>query len=89
MLAFGFIWYVAFLFSTTCHEARTRWPPKSAGTTRRSGRTGSLNPVPHIQREPWGMVVFSDLSLVRDCSLFGWAARHYDRCGAAASPTGA
>jgi len=35
----------------------------------------SLNPVPHIQREPWGMVVFPILSLIVTHNLFGWPAR--------------
>ena len=58
LLAFGFIWYIAFLFSTTCHEAAHALVAKIGGdTTAAMGGQVSLNPVPHIQREPWGMVV--------------------------------
>src|SRR5260370_22293142 len=38
----------------------------------------SLNPVPHIQREPWGMVVIPILSLIATGNLFGWASAPYD-----------
>lgn len=40
----------------------------------------TLNPVPHIQREPWGMVVIPILMLVlsKGTSLMGWASAPYD-----------
>ena len=79
LLALGFIWYVAFLFSTTCHEAAHALAAKIGGDdTAFAGGQVSLNPVPHIQREPWGMVVFPILSLVVTGSLFGWASAPYD-----------
>jgi len=79
LLALGFIWYVAFLFSTTCHEAAHALAAKIGGDdTAFAGGQVSLNPVPHIQREPWGMVVFPILSLVVFGSLFGWASAPYD-----------
>ena len=79
LIAQGFIWYVAFLFSTTCHEAAHALVAKMGGddTAFASGQV-SLNPVPHIQREPWGMVVFPILSLIATGSLFGWASAPYD-----------
>jgi Zn-dependent protease len=80
LLALGFIWYLAFLFSTTCHEAAHALAAKIGGDdTAFIGGQVSLNPVPHIQREPWGMVVFPILSLVMFGSLFGWASAPYDR----------
>src|SRR5213079_1801669 len=51
LLALGFIWYVAFLFSTTCHEAAHALAAKIGGDdTAFAGGQVSLNPVPHIQR---------------------------------------
>jgi len=74
LIALGFIWYVAFLFSTTCHEAAHALAAKIGGDdTAFVGGQVSLNPVPHIQREPWGMVVFPILSLIVTGSLFGAA----------------
>src|SRR5258705_1549467 len=79
LIALGFIWYVAFLFSTSCREAAHALAAKIGGDdTAFAGGQVSLNPVPHIQREPWGMVVFPILSLVATGSLFGWASAPYD-----------
>jgi len=79
LFALGFIWYVAFLFSTTCHEAAHALVAKLGGDeTAALGGQVTLNPVPHIQREPWVMVVFPILSLVVTGSLFGWASAPYD-----------
>ena len=70
-LVFGFIWYIAFLFSTTCHEASHALVAKLGGddTADRAGQV-TLNPVPHIRREPWGMVVIPLVSFL----FFGPAA---------------
>jgi Zn-dependent protease len=81
LLAFGFIWYITFLFSTTCHEAAHALAAKIGGdTTAALGGQVSLNPVPHIQREPWGMVVIPLISFLisRGQSMFGWASAPYD-----------
>ena len=79
LLVFGFIWYVAFLFSTTCHEAAHALAAKIGGdTTAAMGGQVTLNPVPHIQREPWGMVVIPILSYLLTNSMIGWASAPYD-----------
>jgi len=79
LIALGFIWYVAFLFSTTCHEAAHALAAKIGGDdTAFAGGQVSLNPVPHIQREPMGMVVVPILSLIATGSLFGWASAPYN-----------
>ena len=63
ILVYGFISYIVFLFSTTCHEAAHALVAKMGGDeTAASGGQVSLNPIPHIQREPWGMVVFPIIS---------------------------
>jgi Zn-dependent protease len=78
-LVFGFIWYVAFLFSTTCHEAAHALVAKIGGdeTAALSGQV-SLNPVPHMRREPWGMIVIPILSYISMGAMFGWASAPYD-----------
>jgi Zn-dependent protease len=79
ILVYGFIWYVAFLFSTTCHEAAHALVAKLGGDeTAAHGGQVSLNPVPHIQREPWGMVVIPLLSFFMFQTMFGWASAPYD-----------
>lgn len=78
-LAHAFIWYVAFLFSTTCHEASHALVAKLGGDeTAASGGQVSLNPMPHIQREPWGMVVIPILSFLFTRSMIGWASAPFD-----------
>jgi Zn-dependent protease len=78
-LVYGFIWYVAFLFSTTCHEAAHALVAKLGGDeTAAHGGQVSLNPVPHIQREPWGMVFIPLLSFFAFKTMFGWASAPYD-----------
>jgi Zn-dependent protease len=78
-LALGFVWYVAFLFSTTCHEAAHALAAQVGGDeTAFVGGQVTLNPVPHIQREPWGMVVIPILSLIVNGWIIGWASAPYD-----------
>jgi len=78
-LALGFIWYVAFLFSTTCHEAAHAYVAKLGGdSTAALGGQISLNPIPHIRRAPFGMVVFPILSFFLSGGMIGWASAPYD-----------
>src|SRR5215467_8688580 len=78
-LAGGFTWYVVFLFSTTCHEAAHALVAKIGGDeTAFLGGQVTLNPVPHIQRNPWGMVVIPILMLILNGSVIGWASAPYD-----------
>ena len=51
VLAFG--WYLVFLFSTTFHEAAHAWVAQLGGDLRAyEGGQVSLDPRPHIRREP-------------------------------------
>ena len=79
LLLTGFIWYVAFLFSTTCHEASHALVAKWGGdeTAALNGQV-SLNPVPHIMREPFGMVLVPILFFLLNHSVMGWASAPYD-----------
>ncbi len=61
--------YVVFLLSTTCHEAAHAWVAKLLGdSTAYLGGQVSLDPMPHIRREPIGMVLVPIVSLM----LMGW-----------------
>jgi Zn-dependent protease len=79
-LARGFIFYVAFLFSTTCHEAAHALVAKIGGDpTAALGGQVSLNPIPHIRRSPYGMVIFPLLSFfLLNGSMIGFASAPYD-----------
>jgi len=79
LLFTGFIYYVVFLFSTTCHEASHALVAKLGGdTTAALGGQVSLNPVPHIRRSPFGMVVVPLLSFISFHGMMGWASAPYD-----------
>jgi Zn-dependent protease len=79
-LILGFIYYVVFLFSTTCHEAAHALAAKVGGdNTADLGGQVSLNPVPHIRRSPYGMVVFPLLSFfLLSGGMIGFASAPYD-----------
>ena len=78
-LAFGLLWFLAFLLSTTCHEAAHAWTAKRGGDlTAYSGGQVSLNPIPHIRREPFGMVVMPLLSYYAGGWMMGWASAPYN-----------
>ena len=78
-LLYGFIWYVAFLFSTTCHEAAHAFVAKRGGDeTAAQGGQVSLNPLPHIRRELFGMVLVPILSYFLNGSMIGWASAPFD-----------
>jgi Zn-dependent protease len=78
-LAEGALWYAVFLFSTVFHEAAHAWSALRLGddTASRGGQV-SLNPLPHIKREPWGMVVAPLVSWFSSGWMMGWASAPYD-----------
>jgi Zn-dependent protease len=79
ILALGFISYIVFLFSTTCHEAAHALVAKWGGdsTAALNGQV-TLNPIPHIRREPWGMVVIPILAFLFTRGMIGWASAPFD-----------
>ncbi len=79
VLLFGFISYVIFLFSTTCHEAAHAFIAQRGGdSTAALGGQVTLNPVPHIRRSPFGMVVIPLISFLTSGGMIGWASAPYD-----------
>lgn len=78
-IALGGIWYLAFLFSTVCHEAAHALAAKLGGDpTASEGGQASLNPLPHIQREPIGTVVVPIITYALNGWMMGWASAPYD-----------
>lgn len=73
------VYYVVFLFSTTLHEAAHAWAAKRGGDlTAYHGGQVSLDPIPHIRREPIGMVVLPLISVLVSGWPFGFASAPYD-----------
>src|SRR5688572_31775898 len=91
------IWYLVFVFSTTCHEAAHAWAAHRGGdpTAYADGHV-SLDPLPHIRRSPMGMVVIPIISFLMGGWMIGWAsvplnpewARQYPRRAALMSLAG-
>jgi len=79
LLADGLVRFIIFLFSTTCHEAAHAFAAKLGGdpTASNSGQA-SLNPLPHIRREPFGMIIVPLLCFATHSPMIGWASAPYD-----------
>ncbi len=78
-LVFGLVWYMVFVFSTVFHEAAHALVAFKLGDpTAYHGGQVSLNPVPHIRREPFGMILVPIISLLAGGWMIGWASTPYD-----------
>jgi Zn-dependent protease len=78
-IADGILWYVVFLFSTVFHEAAHAFTSHKMGdSTAHSIGQVSLNPIPHIKREPFGTVVVPILSFLAAGWMIGWASTPYN-----------
>jgi len=72
-------WLLAFVFSVTTHEAAHAWAARLGGDpTAYEGGQVSLDPRPHIRREPFGMLVLPILSLLYAGWPIGYASAPYD-----------
>ena len=80
IVALGLAWYAVFLFSTCCHEAAHAWAALRLGDrTAYLGGQVSLDPRPHIAREPMGTVVVPLLTFALTRTwMMGWASAPYD-----------
>jgi Zn-dependent protease len=84
----GFLlWYFAFLLSVTLHEAAHAWAAYAGGdpTAYRAGQV-TLDPLPHIRREPVGTVLVPVLSYFLNGWMMGWASAPYDPLWAGRHP---
>ncbi len=79
LISYGVIWYLVFLFSTVCHEGAHALAAKLGGdpTAFEQGQV-TLNPLPHIRREPFGTVLVPILSYAFYGWMIGWASAPYD-----------
>ena len=83
------VWYAAFLLALTCHEAGHALVARWGGddTAYLSGQV-SLNPWPHIRREPFGTVLVPILTYFTGSTrwMMGWASAPYDPSWEASHP---
>src|SRR5262245_23919164 len=86
-IGIGFIWFIVFLFWTTVHEAMHAWAAWRGGDpTAYHGGQVSLSPVPHIRREPIGMLLVPLVTAATVGWPMGWASAPYDPYWAARHP---
>ena len=72
-------WWAVFVLSTTLHEAAhslVAW--RLGDPTAYHGGQVTVNPAPHVRREPFGMVVVPLLSFALAGWMIGWASAPYD-----------
>jgi len=75
----GLTWFLVFLFSTTLHEASHALAAYRLGDpTAYHGGQVTLNPLPHIRREPVGMVAIPLITFFTRGWMMGWASAPYD-----------
>ena len=73
------VWFIVFLFSLTVHEAAHALLARLGGddTAYRGGQV-SLNPLPHMRREPMGTLLMPLISFFMMGWMMGWASTPYD-----------
>ena len=78
------LWYPIFLFSTTLHEAAHAFAAQKGGDlTAYNAGLVTFDPLVHIRREPFGMVLMPLLSFALSGWLVGWASVPFDPLWAA------
>lgn len=79
LIALAPMWYIIFLLSLTCHEASHALAAKLGGDTTafESGQV-TLNPIPHMRREPFGTILFPLLTYAMSGWMMGWASAPFD-----------
>jgi Zn-dependent protease len=82
-LGLGLVWYAVFVISTTFHEAAhglVAW--KLGDPTARGAGLVTLDPVPHMQRSPIGMIAVPIVTYLMSMGgggwMVGWASTPYD-----------
>jgi len=79
--------YVVFVFAVTVHEASHAWAAKLGGDlTAYHGGQVSIDPLPHMRREPFSMVVLPLISLSISGWPFGFASAPFDPAWAERHP---
>ena len=74
------VWYAVFLFTLAFHESSHALVAHLGGDdTAYHGGQVTLNPWPHIRREPFGTVLVPILTFFMSGWMMGWASAPYDR----------
>jgi Zn-dependent protease len=77
-LALGLLWYVIFIVSLTSHEAAHALAALRLGDpTAHNAGLVTLDPVAHVRRSPFGMVIVPIASFFLGGWMMGWASTPY------------
>ncbi|MCP4609187.1 MAG: hypothetical protein GY845_10790 [Planctomycetes bacterium] len=78
-IALATVWYAVFIVSLTFHEAAHAFAALKFGdpTAYYQGQV-TLDPIPHIRRSPFGMVIVPIVSFILGGWMIGWASAPYD-----------
>jgi len=83
----GIAFYAVFVFAVTAHEAAHAWAAMRGGDlTAYNGGQVSLDPLPHMRRELFGMVILPILSIAVSGFPLGYASAPFDPHWAARHP---
>ena len=75
----GLLWFAVFVFSASAHEAAHAWAALRGGDpTAYLGGQVTLNPIPHMRREPVGMLLVPLVLALSSGYCIGWASTPYD-----------
>jgi len=79
VVGLGLIWFAVLIVALTCHEAGHAFAAWKLGdpTAYHHGQV-TLDPIPHIKREPFGTIVLPILSYAIFGWMLGWASAPYD-----------
>jgi Zn-dependent protease len=78
-IGLGLLWYAVFIVSLTFHEAAHGLVALRLGdTTARDAGLVTLDPLAHMQRSPFGMVIVPIATFLLGGWMMGWASTPYD-----------
>ena len=84
----GIAFYAVFVFSVTVHEAAHAYTAMKGGDlTAYHGGQVSLDPLPHMKRELFGMLILPIITIFTNGFPIGYASAPYDPAWAARHPT--
>ena len=79
MIAHLVVWYLVFLFSVTFHEyAHARAAALLGDRTAYFGGFLTLDPLPHLRRSPFGLILIPIITYFQLGWMMGWASVPYD-----------
>jgi Zn-dependent protease len=78
-ITLALIWFFVFVVSVSAHEGAHAFAAMKLGDlTAYHGGQVTINPLPHMKREPFGMIIVPIISFLIGGYMVGWASTPYD-----------